>query len=365
MRPKNIYNKNNKKSSKGNSSITTEQQQTSTELFQNIPLLSDNNLNNNIIENNNMNTNNQNFEQDWIESNFDEQQLSINDEKPSSSTNNNNIPTINNNSTINSNNTTSSIFGDDNDFTNSFQFQFAKSMIQSTTSKVVPTWFSFSFMKPYFNMFTERELIQRMIKTVFLPFTPMNDHVEKPDLYIPLLAVFILSILFNFQMKFSLTTQVGEATVLGSSLFASFIYWIVGSGLFYLMGLVLGSELTMIPILCLTGYQLLPICLIQFSSLFYFAFSKGNVSSTLFYILYFTIGLCGSLNFGRTFMVKVRSDLNQVVQKTNGLIMMVAVFAIHMIYIFWVSSVFQATEQILGFTIGNAVVETTTVKISA
>ena len=135
-----------------------------------------------------MNNNNS----DWIESNFDENLSSLEESKPK--TTKTSTPTIPDQ--------------DEDELTNSFQFQFAKSMLQSTTSKVVPSWFSFGFLKPYFINLEEKQVFQRIINSV-KPLNPMINHIEEPDLFVPLVATFTLAIILDFQMKFSDVHVVG------------------------------------------------------------------------------------------------------------------------------------------------------------
>lgn len=139
-------------------------------------------------------------QQDWMESNFDEQVSLMEDQQQKGSSTSSDI-NGNNNNRIGAS-ADSSFGGDDDDFSNSLQFQFAKSMLQSTTSKVVPSWFSFGFLKPYFIGLDEKQALQRMIQTVFKPLQPMISHMDDPDLFIPVVAVFSLAILLDFQMKF-------------------------------------------------------------------------------------------------------------------------------------------------------------------
>ncbi|KAG2372996.1 hypothetical protein C9374_012939 [Naegleria lovaniensis] len=294
-------------------------------------------------------------QQDWIESNFDEQ-LVIEDQT---------IPQQKGGNKTTSDTSTSNESLDD-DFSNSLQFQFAKSMLQSTTGKVVPSWFSFGFLKPYFIGLDEKQALQRVIQTVFKPLQPMISHMDDPDLFIPLVTVFSLAILLDFQMKF-FNVHVNEGTLLGTSLFSSFVYWIGSSAFFFVVGLVLGSNMSLISLLCITGYQLIPLCVIQFCSLIYSGLSHGATSNVLFYLLYFTLALSGSINYGLSFFVKtagtttLNDGTSRVAKKTNGMIMCGLAITIHMIYIFWVSTVFQAATKAINQAIGGDIATTSNV----
>lgn len=150
-----------------------------------------------------------------------------------------------------------------------------------------------------------------------------------------------------------------EGTLLGTSLFSSFVYWIASSAFFFVVGLVLGCNMSIISLLCITGYQLIPLCAIQFCSLIYSGLSGGSTSNVLFYLLYFTLALSGSINYGLSFFVKTAgtTSLNdgttRVAKKTNGMIMCGLAIFIHMVYIFWVSTVFQAATKAINQAIGG------------
>ena len=136
---------------------------------------------------------------------------------------------------------------------------------------------------------------------------------------------------------------------MGASLFAAFAYWLGASSCLFVAGLVLGCDMSVISILCVMGYQLVPLCGIQAITLIFYAITYGSPSNLLFYLLYLTFGLSASLNLGSSFYLKTTSSPLMgnttgatVVKKTNGLIMLALSVFVHMTYMLWVSSVFQA-----------------------
>lgn len=177
----------------------------------------------------------------------------------------------------------------------------------------VPRWFSFSFLRPYFENVNEIQVLERMISTIYRPLAPLVSVINSPDLYGPMLSVFTLAIILVMTMKSS-HVIISDGSLIGTSLFSCLGYWIGGSIILYIACKFFQVDLSLVSILSLVGYELAPLCVIAALSLF---FSHFFASTILFYLLFLTLGVLSAASLGRfvSFYQNVYLHFSQNVHK--------------------------------------------------
>ncbi|KAL0485119.1 YIPF3, partial [Acrasis kona] len=197
---------------------------------------------------------------------------------------------------------------------------FAKSMLQSAGIQArVPAFFSFSFLRPYFENVNERQLGNKIISTLYRPLAPMEGIIEQPDLYGPLVAVFGLAITLVISMK-ATSVDVYGGSLIGSSLFTVFLYWALASVAVFGACNIFKTELSAITIASIVGYTLFPISLIMTLTCLNIPF--------LFMLCFFTVGLLSAANFAKTLSSRTSN-------KMKGIILMSIAAAIHLLFILY------------------------------
>jgi len=197
---------------------------------------------------------------------------------------------------------------------------FAKSMLQSAGIQArVPAFFSFSFLRPYFEIINEKRLIDRIVSTVYRPLAPMTDILTSPDLYGPLVAAFSLSVILVLSMK-ATSVEVSSGSLIGSALFTVFFYWIGASVTNFGACNFLSTGVSLITVASVVGYELFPICAIMILSCL-------NIP-VLFYVSLLTLGLLSAANFAKTLSSKASN-------KKGGLVLMSIAVAVHILFILY------------------------------
>eukprot|EP01080_Neovahlkampfia_damariscottae_P010593 gene10593-3111_t len=159
----------------------------------------------------------------------------------------------------------------------------AKTVLSSAYSSASNSnWFQFQFLQPYFQL-DEKEVLKRLIST--LKPTSMKSILQKPDFYGPIMSFFTLVTILVLSLK-SGTYEFGakaEGTLLGTSMFICFIFWITNSAI-----------LSLSQSISITGYHLFPICLIQLPNIL-------NIHSfSIFVILFAIVGTLSVISIVKT-----------------------------------------------------------------
>lgn len=141
-----------------------------------------------------------------------------------------------------------------------------------------------------------------------------------PDLYGPLMLAFTLASVLLMALQLT-GTHLSDGTLVGSSLFLCFSYWLLSSTLYSIIAFTLNASLRWLQILSVTGYSLFGPCLAVLVQCI-------GLGSTLQWSIVLALGALSALSMALLFMFKTAD-------RTHGMGFAATVFAIHFVFTVW------------------------------
>lgn len=232
--------------------------------------------------------------------------------------------------------------------------QLASNVYESTKSQargVLDMYGNIDLIRPYFDV-EPHHVLRRLLFSLLprrssplageatLPdIAPVPDETNaaaanSPDLYGPVMLVFTLALLLLFGLQLS-ETHLTDGTLLGTSLFLAFSYWLLSTTVYSIMAFALSSSLRWLQLLSITGYSLFGPCI---SVLVHCA----GIGSFIDSMVMFTVALLSASSMAVLFFANTQ-------QKNHAITFAATAFLVHFVFVVWVTSFYVRLGENEGF----------------
>eukprot|EP00730_Choanoeca_flexa_P000474 TRINITY_DN10210_c0_g1_i2.p2 TRINITY_DN10210_c0_g1~~TRINITY_DN10210_c0_g1_i2.p2 ORF type:complete len:315 (+),score=23.81 TRINITY_DN10210_c0_g1_i2:1426-2370(+) len=144
-------------------------------------------------------------------------------------------------------------------------------------------------LRPYFDV-EPADIRYRLFKSIWPQFS-RAPQVIAADLYGPIMLAFTLSAVLLLGMKAHGHTPQQEGTVIGTAFAISFGFWLTLVGLFYSLGFVFNTNISLFELASVTGYSLFAYCIVL-------TISHLHLAEYDFMISWLIIGTLSALRLG-------------------------------------------------------------------
>ncbi|XP_070565743.1 protein YIPF3-like [Ptychodera flava] len=191
-------------------------------------------------------------------------------------------------------------------------------------------------LRPYFDV-EPKEVVHRLIHSFVPQKVTGNPQKVASELYGPLMVVFTLVAVILMGMKSS-GHVVREGTLMGTAFGVCFGYWIVASGLIFMLAYVCNTHITMLQVLSLTGYSLTSHCIVLLIT----TVLHTVESHLLFYTLCLGVSGMAALKMITVYVSRTHG-------KSQKLIIAGVVVSLHLLFLLYLHfSYHQIAEEVMA-----------------
>lgn len=174
------------------------------------------------------------------------------------------------------------------------------------------------YLRPYFDV-EPKDVLNRLIYSL----VPRREHILSTELYGPLMIILTLCAILIYQMKMA-NHLIQDGTLIGSSFFLCFTYWIGSSIFFSSASLVFNSKLTLFNYLDLIGYSLFSHCVVLLIG----TFIHTSFDHFIFYFLWLVMGGAAGLKLAEIVFLNTGHPQHRIT-------IAVGIFMVHMLFLLY------------------------------